>query len=200
MLDTKARGRLSKIFDIPAKWFLVLGLHPNHITLVALGTGIVAGILLYFGYTISAITIFWLSGYLDAIDGSMARQSKTASMMGAMLDILCDRIVELSVIWALALTNPQSLLAVLGLVTAIFLNMTVFLTTGMLVTKKANKSFYYQPGLMERTEGFIMFTAMMAFSQWVVPIVWIFAALCLFTATQRMIEALKIMGQEEKIK
>ena len=84
-------------------------------------------------------------------------------MLGAQLDIVSDRVVELGVVWALALRRPDCRLALLGLVSAILLSMTVFLTSGMLAKPRGKKSFYYQAGLMERTEGFVAFTAMMAF-------------------------------------
>jgi len=202
MLDTKARKYFNVLFDKTARRFLAWGLCPNHVTTAALVVGIGAGLTLYLGHPLPAVGLLWLSGFLDAVDGSMARHSETSSPAGAMYDIVSDRIVELSIFWALALLYPQCLYAMLALVTAALLSMTVFLTTGMLARKSGGKSFYYQAGLMERTEGFIASTCMMLLSKWIIPITWSYAALIGITIVQRLAEAVKLLrdtkDQEEK--
>ena len=198
MLDTRARKKFDSLFDKTARVFLSRGLRPNHITTAALVVGLGAGVALYFT-PVPAVGLLWLSGFLDAVDGSMARQGKTSSASGALYDIICDRLVELSVFWALALRHPESLLAMLGLMTAILLSMTAFLTTGILAPKSGEKSFYYQAGLMERTEGFILSTFMMVFQKWLVPITWVYAALIGITIAQRLWEAAKLIkGKDSK--
>ena len=196
MLDTRARKNFDGLFDKTARRFLAWGLRPNHVTGAALAVGLGAGAALYGGHPVVATGALWLSGFLDAVDGSMARQSGRASLAGALFDIVSDRVVELAIFWALALRHPNSLLAMLGLVTAVLLSMTVFLTTGMLAQKSSNKSFYYQAGLMERTEGFIASTAMMLFQNWLVPLTWIYAALIGVTVVQRLWEAAKLLKDQ----
>lgn len=191
MLDTHVR--LDALYNKTADGLLRLHLRPNHVTGVALVIGLGAGGLLYAGYRVAAVVLLWLSGFLDAVDGSMARKTGTASLAGAMFDIVSDRIVELSIFWALALRRPDSLYAMLGLVSAVLLSMTVFLTTGMLARKEGGKSFYYQAGLMERTEGFIASTAMMLFPRWLVPLTWVYTALIGVTIVQRLLEARRLL-------
>ena len=89
-------------------------------------------------------------------------------------------------------------LALLGLVSAILISMTVFLTTGMLTPKKGKKSFYYQAGLMERTEGFLAFTVMMLFPSALSVLTWIYAGLIGITILQRLRDANRIMTEMEK--
>jgi len=72
--------------------------------------------------------------------------------------------------------------------------MTVFLTVGALSDKYSEKSFYYQPGLAERTEGFIFFSLMMIFNNYINIIVIIFSLAILYTAIQRILEAKKILS------
>lgn len=194
MLDTKARKNFDKLFDKAGGLFLSWNLKPNHITAAALGTGLAAGATLYLGHPILASGILWFSGFLDAVDGSMARQSKTSSLFGALLDILADRIVELAIFWALALRSPSSLFAILGLVSAVLLSITVFLTTGMLADKTGQKSFYYQPGLMERSEGFIASTCMMLFQSHLAFLAWVYAGLVFITMLQRLWQAKKLLA------
>lgn len=68
-----------------------------------------------------------------------------------------------------------------------------FLTVGALTEKKGIKSFYYQAGLAERTEGFILFTLMILLPQWLLWITDVFLAVELITALQRMTEARRIL-------
>ncbi|MCY1691791.1 CDP-alcohol phosphatidyltransferase family protein [Exiguobacterium sp. SL14] len=50
--------------------------------------------------------MLWISGMLDVIDGTMARKEKTTPI-GTILDLVLDRIVELSVLIGLALRFPK---------------------------------------------------------------------------------------------
>ena len=198
MLDTRARKKIDGLFDKTARRFLAWNLRPNHVTAAALAVGLAAGATLYVGHAVPAVGLLWLSGFLDAVDGSMARQGGTSSLAGALFDIVSDRLVELSIFWALALRHPESLLAMLGLVSAVLLSMTVFLTTGMLAKKTGCKSFHYQAGLMERTEGFIASTAMMLLQGWLVPLTWLYAALIGITIVQRLREARILLKNNDR--
>lgn len=192
MLDTHARKYFDRIFQTLAHCFLRIGLYPIHITITAFALGLGSGVLLYLQKPFWAFLILWFSGLLDAVDGEMARASGTSSLMGAQIDIICDRVVELSLVWALALRHPDALLPLLGLVSAILISMTVFLTTGMFANVKGKKSFYYQAGLMERTEGFIAFSLMMLFQQALITLTWIYTGLIAFTIAQRLWESFRL--------
>ncbi len=189
MLDTRARKAVDPLFERFAKLLLKLRFTPNVVTLLAFLFGLGAGVLLYFRLPIPAVLVLWFSGLLDAVDGTMARLSGKSSLFGAVLDVTGDRVVELGFVWALALRHPDCLLPLLGLVSCILLSMTVFLTTGMLAQNHSGKSFYYPAGLMERTEGFLLFSLMALFQAELAPITWVFAGLILFTAIQRLMIA-----------
>ncbi len=189
MLDTRARKAVDPFFERFAKLLFKLRFTPNTVTLLAFLFGLGAGVLLYFRLSVPAVIVLWFSGFLDAVDGTMARLSGKSSLFGAVLDITGDRVVELSFVWALALRHPDCLLPLLGLVSCILLSMTVFLTTGMLAQNHSQKSFYYPAGLMERTEGFVLFSLMALFQAYLTSITWVFAGLILFTAIQRLVIA-----------
>lgn len=198
MLDTHARKYANRLFSSVAAFLLRLGLTPNQVTALAFVLGMASGAVLYCGHPVIAVALLWLSGLLDAVDGEMARRSGRSSVRGAQMDIISDRLVELSIVWGLALRRPDCLLALLGLVSAILVSMTVFLTTGMLTPKKGKKSFYYQAGLMERTEGFLAFTVMMLFPSALSVLTWIYAGLIGVTILQRLRDANRIMKEMEK--
>lgn len=193
MLDTHGRKYLDKYFDKTSEFLINFKLTPTQVTVIALVTGVLASIIYYFDNTLWAIILLWLSGFLDAVDGAMARKLKAITKTGTLLDICFDRIVELAFIIVFALKHQDSTFALLCLTCSIVLSMSVFLTSGMLLENKGKKSFHYQAGLMERTEGFLMFTIMMILNTFMREIAFIYAGLVLFTAIQRLIEATKAL-------
>lgn len=192
MLDTHARKHVQPIVEKTADFFLKLGLSADGMTKTAFAIGVSTGFFIYFDQPLLAIIALWVSGYLDVVDGTMARKTKPSSW-GTLLDISFDRMVEISVILGLAFRFPESMWALLLLSVSIIIAMTVFLTVGALSDRKGMKSFYYQAGLAERTEGFILFTLMIAFSTYLTAITLIFLAIQIITICQRMAEARKIL-------
>lgn len=195
MLDTHCRKYLDKYFDTTSVCLINLRLKPTHVTCIALVIGILASLVYYINNILLAIILLWFSGFLDAVDGTMARKMKAITKTGTLLDICFDRVVELIFIIVFALKHHDSTFALLCLTCAIVLSMSVFLTSGMLLENNGKKSFYYQAGLMERTEGFIMFTIMMILNSFLKEMAFIYAALVLFTAIQRLIEAINALEE-----
>ena len=196
MLDTYGRKYLDKYFVNTAALLINLKLKPTHVTIMALLTGISASLFYYFDNIIISMLLLWFSGFLDAVDGTMARKSKLITKTGTLLDICFDRVVELVFIIIFALKHIDATFALLCLTSTIVLSMSVFLTSGMMLDNKGKKSFHYQAGLMERTEGFIMFTIMMTLNSLMKEISFIYAALILFTAVQRLIQAINALEEE----
>ena len=193
MLDTYGRRYIGRLFNKSAAFFLKLEIAPTQITVAALMLGLVAGFQYYLGNILLSLVLLWVSGYLDAVDGDMARQSNAMSATGTLLDVFFDRIVELVFILCFALKHETAVFALLVLVCAIVLSMTVFLTSGMLIENRGKKSFHYQAGLMERTEGFVMFTIMMIFNAHMKELAFLYAGLIFFTVAQRLMESIKIL-------
>jgi archaetidylinositol phosphate synthase len=86
----------------------------------------------------------------------------------------------------------------LWLMGSIIFSMTVFLTVGALSEKKGIKSFYYQAGLLERTEGFVFFSLMLLLPGYLVPLTYLFVALEIFTALQRLYEAHRLFAEADR--
>jgi phosphatidylglycerophosphate synthase len=192
MLDTHARKHVQPTVEKTADFLLKIGFSANGVTKIAFAIGVSSGLFIYLDQPLIAILVLWLSGYLDVVDGTMARKTKPSSW-GTLLDISFDRVVEISVILGLAFRFPDSMWALLLLSVSIIVGMTVFLTVGALSEKQGTKSFYYQAGLAERTEGFILFTLMIVFSTYLTAITLIFVAVQLITIAQRMAEARRIL-------
>lgn len=75
--------------------FSKIGLSPNAWTITALVPAIAGFIALLYGQLLFGAALFILSGFMDAIDGAVARVTGTVSNLGAFLDGIIDRYVEL---------------------------------------------------------------------------------------------------------
>ncbi|MGL4687104.1 MAG: CDP-alcohol phosphatidyltransferase family protein [Fusobacteriaceae bacterium] len=191
MLDTNFRKYVQPFIQLIAIFFIKINVSANTVTKISLILGIGSSILIFYDFNILAILLLWLSGLLDAVDGSIARLTKSTPF-GTVMDITFDRIVELSIIVSLTLKFPQSSIYMVFLTASIVISMTIFLTTGLMSQKTSEKSFYYQAGLMERSEAFILFSLMIYFQNYLSLLTIIFTLLILFTSVQRFIEARNI--------
>lgn len=193
MLDTHGRKYVEPIIESVANAFINRNISANKVTVLAFVLGISSGGWMLLGEPLIATAVLWISGLLDAVDGAIARKTGTSSSWGALMDITFDRIVELSVIISLAVLYPQARLVLIMLTGSIIISMTVFLTVGALSKNTKYKAFYYQAGLAERTEGFIMSSLMMLFSNHIVIITIVYFLAILFTAGQRLKEAYELL-------
>ncbi len=193
MLDTHGRKYVDPIINCGANFFIKLNLTANNVTGIALLLGILTSVFIYIDMNILAVITLWISGYLDAVDGSIARKTKTTSLFGTLMDITFDRIVETSIILSLAMKYSNARINFIVLLICIIISMTIFLTVGALVEKKGMKSFYYQAGVAERSEGFLMFSLMILVPNYIVIFTNLFSAIIFITIIQRIIEAKKIL-------
>jgi archaetidylinositol phosphate synthase len=82
-----------------------LGLSPNGVSVIAFGVAVVAGGAFYaassFAYLVGAVCVF-LNGWLDLVDGALAREQEVASDAGDFLDHVLDRYADIVIIAGLA--------------------------------------------------------------------------------------------------
>ncbi|SDJ11425.1 CDP-alcohol phosphatidyltransferase family protein [Salimicrobium halophilum] len=192
MLDTHARKYVEPSIERSARWFLDKGRTANEVTILAFLVGVGASVWYITGFPVVAVLFLWLSGFLDAVDGTMARHSET-SPFGTVMDVTFDRVVEIGIILAIAFVHPEMLWPLLLLSVSIIFSMTVFLVVGTVSEKVGMKSFYYQAGVAERTEGFLLFSLMMLVPQWLFFSTLFFFVVETFTGLQRLFEAKKIL-------
>lgn len=194
MLDTHGRKYVDPFINKGASFFSKLNLSANNVTVIALLIGIATSIFIYFDMKIIAVIMLWLSGYLDAVDGAIARTTKTTSMFGTLMDITFDRVVETSMVLAIGLKYADARINLIVLLIMIIISMTIFLTVGALAEKQGMKSFYYQAGVAERSEGFLLFTLMILFPSQLILFTNIFSLIIFITIIQRIVEAKKILS------
>ncbi|EPE61998.1 CDP-alcohol phosphatidyltransferase family protein [Exiguobacterium sp. S17] len=192
MLDTYGSRWVRPIVERGADRLLKWNFTPNEVTILGGVIGISVGFFIYNDMLWTAVALLWLSGLLDVIDGTMARRSRKTGF-GTVLDLVFDRIVEISVVVALALRYPEHMPIFLFLLGSFVVAMTLFLAVGASSSKRSEKSFYYQPGLLERTECFILFTLMILVPSWIGVVATLFLILEVFTISQRLLEARRIL-------
>jgi phosphatidylglycerophosphate synthase len=199
MLDTGVRKKINFIFEAGAALFEKTGISPLGVTVIAFFIGLLASVVYLLGFPVAAVVFLWLSGYLDAVDGTLARRTGRVSSLGSFLDVWFDRVVENCILLTAGLLHPEAAFPLLCAALAIILSMTAFLLTGTLVKKQTEKSFFYQSGLMERSEGFIIFSLMWLLPQYLSFLGFLCGALILFTAIQRVIMTAIILKKEATV-
>lgn len=156
---------------------------PLKITLFACLTGILVMPALILNLPKIAVTLLLISGFLDTLDGTVARIQDQASMVGSILDIVADRIVECFVMLGLFFIDPPArAFAVLVMLSSCYLCVTSFLVVGIFSPNQSEKGFHHSPGLIERAEAFIFFIAMMLWPEHFFLLAYTFAGLVLLTS------------------
>lgn len=192
MLDTNARKYVQPLLDAVAHACRRLGISANALTLTGMLVGVLAAALVGTGHSLAGFLVLWLSGLIDAADGTLARLT-APSPLGAILDITFDRVVEISMIAALAWRYPEARYELLILAGIIAIAMSLFLSIGAAIQNQSVKSFHYAPGLGERTEAFICFSLMILDSERLVLWTWVFVAVIVFTMAQRLNHARQLL-------
>ncbi len=194
MLETQIRHHYQRLLVNPLAGAFARHFSPNQITLLSLAVGLAAAPCIAVEWNWLAAILLLISGYLDTLDGTVARMTGRTSSFGAMLDITCDRLVEWGVILGLYAVAPsvrglECILMLGGMLVVI----TSFLTAGIFIKNDGQKSFNYTPGLMERPEAFIFFMAMIFIPTWFSWLAALFTILVIFTAALRMWQSRTIL-------
>ncbi len=183
MIEIYLRPSYNRICVMPvAKLLVKTHIQSNMLTLLAAILGIVAMFFIMCRVNSVAIVALLMSGYLDTLDGTLARLRETSSARGCVYDILSDRVVEIAVLSGLYMIDPSHRgVACFWLLGSFYLCITAFLTIGMFVQNTSNKGFHYSAGLIERAEVFVFFVAMILLPHWFNVLAWFLTALVLLT-------------------
>ena len=159
MLDTVlgANPDIKRIQSRCARALFRVGISANVATILAALAGIAAGIAFARAEVAFAIVALMFSAALDALDGTIARECSAASLVGGVLDLSADRVVEACVIIGVAWRDPGLYFPALVLVATWYVNITVFLAVGAALEGPSAKLIEYPPGILERTEAIIFF-------------------------------------------
>jgi phosphatidylglycerophosphate synthase len=197
MFDGKARNLLDPMLLSVARQLTYWRITPNQITVLALCIGVVAAGAIGAGYFLTGLFFLLLSRFFDGLDGSLAKVSGRVTDFGGFLDIVLDfafyGIIPLGFILA---DMEQNALAGSALIFSFYVNGASFLAFSVMAEKRklssnarGTKSIYFTTGLAEATETIAVFGAACVFPQWFPLLAWAFAAVCLYTALARILQA-----------
>lgn len=91
---SELREKIKPWIESSARPFARMGLHPNHITFIALLVGVLAGLLFSVGEPRWAGLVVLIGGFFDVIDGAVARLTGRVTQFGGILDSVSDRIAD----------------------------------------------------------------------------------------------------------
>ena len=92
-------------------WFSALGLGPNHWTMLSLVPASVGFLALASHRLAAGLVLFAASGFIDMVDGAVARVTNSSTASGAFIDGVMDRYVELLLCLGLTLyLGPEAYL------------------------------------------------------------------------------------------
>jgi phosphatidylglycerophosphate synthase len=94
MLKSNYRGRFKWIHVKIGVFFSKFGISANAWTALSLAPAILGFFSLYNHLLAQGLAFFIISGFIDIIDGNVARVTKSVSNLGAFLDGVIDRYVE----------------------------------------------------------------------------------------------------------
>ena len=199
MLDTLMRPLIARPLDAAGRALARGGVGANSVTLAGLGVGLLAAVAIAFGFFKSAFALIVLNRIIDGLDGAVARATSPTDT-GGYLDIVVDYVFYGSVPLAFAIFDPPvNAVPAAALLASLCLTCSSFLAFAAIAAKRGvetaahgRKSFFYSTGLVEGTETIAFFLIMAALPQWFSPLAWVFCALCVLTAIQRTLLALKL--------
>ena len=143
-----------------ARFLFRIGVSANVATIFGLLAGVVGGIAFARGAVMLGLIALAVSALLDAVDGTIARECAAPSVLGGVLDLTADRVVEVFVIVGISWRDPAMYLPAMVLVASWYVNITVFLAVGAAIERRGPKLIEYPPGILERTEAIIFFAVL----------------------------------------
>ncbi len=199
MLDTVTRPLINRPLNSAGRFLARRGVGANAVTLAGLVIGLLAALAVGIGYFALAFALIVVNRVIDGLDGAVARAS-TPTDRGGYLDIVVDYVFYAGIPFAFAVIDPaHNAIPAAALLAGFCLTCSSFLTFATIAAKRGletethgKKSFFYSTGLVEGTETIAFFLAMTAMPHWFPVLAWVFAALCVLTAIQRSVLAMKL--------
>ncbi|WP_322989678.1 CDP-alcohol phosphatidyltransferase family protein [Hoeflea sp.] len=202
MLDGTARKLIQPGLDGAGSWLAARGVRADHVTVTACLLGLAAAGLIALDHMYWALALILVSRIGDGVDGSVARATKKTDF-GGYLDITLDFVFYGAIPLGFVIHDPAANgLAGAALIFAFYVNGASFLAYAIVAEKRSLtttargvKSIYFTTGLAEASETFFVFGLFCLWPAWFVPVAWVFAAICLYTAFSRIMQARAVFAE-----
>jgi len=178
----------------PMVHYMSTSIHPNVISIIALGVGLLAvGAIMVEAYLLGLV-LWLLNRILDGLDGVVARVHHKQSDFGGYLDLLLDFIVYLAVPIAFiyAMPTAANLWAGIALLSVYVINLLSWTTLSALLEKrqlqthKRLTSLEMPTGLIEGAETIAFYGLFCLLPNYVAYLFLVMSVLVLYTAGQRV--------------
>lgn len=190
------RAAVGRLFGPFARWLLRRGVSPDAVTLLgAVGAVAAALLLLPSGHLVAGAIVIGVFAFLDALDGTMAREAGRSGPWGAFLDATLDRLVDGAIFSGLTLwfvLHAESRLVVVGAAGSL-----ACLVLGNAVSyaraKAESVGYFANVGIAERGERLIVSLVAAGLVGLGLPTLvlvvalWVLAAASLVTVVQRIV-------------
>lgn len=197
MLDGTMRRLIDPPLNHAGRWLALRGATADGVTMLGLGFGLAAAVMLAAGLPGWLALVPLLIGRIfDGLDGAVARATFKTDF-GGYFDIFCDFVFYAAIPLAFVLRDPAAN-AVAGafLLAAFYTNAASFLGYAIIAAKRritttqqGEKSLYYAVGLLEGTETIAFFALICLWPSLFPAAAVIFGVLCLMTAAARVVLA-----------
>ena len=203
-----SKFRLRRVFKplvkSVAKFLSRIGVTPNLATFIMLCFSILSYVTLVCFSNLFLFSIFvFITGFLDGVDGAIARLKERATLFGGFFDSVMDRMSEFVIFFALLIYSWNSFLW--GIFDMKIIVIVSFLSSIMISYLRARAEVFFKGdfdfGLMARSERlfYIVITMLIAnFYRYVNEFLFIFMLLVLATAFFRYFKIAKLIRDYEK--
>lgn len=206
MLDLH-RDLFGKMEKNIGKIFSLIPLSPNQYSLISLVFASISCFFLIKQNLILTIVFFLIAGFLDFIDGAVARYKDISTKVGAYLDTICDRYVEGILLFGmLFLPLPKILIPGFGWIFLILFGSLMTTYTKAAAKEKDLVDQELKGGFLSRGERIILLLTTLILGIIRPDLVWmtyfliLIAILTNFTALQRIYSAINsILKKNTKI-
>jgi len=206
MLDKKVVPLLKPPLKNIAQLIHGKGISADTVTFVGFLIGLLCVVALAFEQYLLALALLIVNRLADGIDGELARL-QSATDAGGFLDITLDFIFYALFPLGFAFANvelnalPAAVLiaSFVGTGASFLAFSSLAKSAGIEHPEFAYKSLYYLDGLAEGTETILCFAFMCLFPTHFATIAWVFTAICLITAVNRVAMGYATLRKNERL-
>jgi len=174
---SRLKNSADRLLARPADLLIGLGVTPNTLTLAGLVIGVVAGVVLALGFFAAGGALILVTGFVDMLDGAVARNQRAATTFGATFDSISDRYVDCIVLLGLGIAGINWLYVGAALMGSLLVS--------YVRAKGEAMGFQCTAGVAERSERLIILAIGLLIG-FVAPAVLLVAVLAQFTALWRV--------------
>ena len=186
MLDLRGRSRIAPFLDPIASGMAKMKLTPTAVTLLGLAATVVGAVFIANDAYKTGAIIAGIGAILDALDGPLARLQGTASIRGAFIDTMSDRLGEVAIWAGLAFSVRDDETALMLCLFALAFS----LLTPYVRSKAESWGAEGRGGWMGRAERMILVLLGILLAGFglpvLLPMLWIFVVLSGLTVAQRI--------------